>query len=96
VVWVTALGPALRRTADRGSGDVAVGAAQTPAPERMIPIEMDGEGISRWLSNDMAPAVKGIRVLSALGPQPIAPMLTPVSDGALLCYRNPEQLHRLR
>ena len=43
----------------------------------------------------MAPAVKEY-VLSALGPQPLGPMLAAGADGALLRHRNSEQLYRLR
>jgi pimeloyl-ACP methyl ester carboxylesterase len=46
-------------------------------PERSIPIEMMGRDFLDGISNDMAPAVKEY-VLSALGPQPLGPMLAAV------------------
>ena len=43
-----------------------------------MPIEMMGKEFLDGLANDMAPAVREY-VLSALGPQPVAPLLTPVA-----------------
>src|SRR5208337_4900747 len=53
-----------------------VAAAETLA-ERSIPIEMMGKEFLDGLSNDMAPALRDY-VLSAVGPQPIGPMIAAV------------------
>ena len=77
VVWVTALvaidGQSI---VDAATSPLAAGAESLP--ERSVPIEMMGKDFFDGLSNDMAPAVKEW-VMSALGPQPIAPMVTPVA-----------------
>jgi len=94
VVWVTAL-VALDGQPIVDPATSPLAAAADTVPERSIPIEMMGKEFLDGLSNDMAPAVKEY-VLSALGPQPIRADDYAGRDGALLCYRNPEQLHRLR
>ena len=77
VVWVTAL-VALdgQPIVDPATSPIAAGADSLP--ERSIPIEMMGKEFVDGLSNDMAPALKEY-VLSAVGPQPIGPMMTPVA-----------------
>jgi len=77
VVWVTAL-VALdgQPIIDPAASPLAAGIDSMP--ERSIPIEMMGQEFLDGLSNDMAPAVKEY-VLSALGPQPIEPMIAPVA-----------------
>jgi pimeloyl-ACP methyl ester carboxylesterase len=77
VVWVTAL-VALDGQPIVDPATSPLAAAADTVPERSIPIEMMGKEFLDGLSNDMAPAVKEY-VLSALGPQPIAPMITPVA-----------------
>ncbi|MGC2491756.1 alpha/beta fold hydrolase [Candidatus Binatus sp.] len=77
VVWVTAL-VALdgQPIVDPVTSPIAQGADSLP--ERSISIEMMGKEFVDGLSNDMAPAMKEY-VLAAVGPQPIAPMMTPVA-----------------
>ncbi len=94
VVWVTAL-VALDGQPIMDPATSPLAAAAETLPERSIPIEMMGKEFLDGLSNDMAPAVKEY-VLSAVGPQPIAPMVDAGRDGALLRYWNSEQLSRLR
>src|ERR1700687_4132195 len=76
VVWVTAL-VALDGQPIVDPATSPLAAAADTLPERSIPIEMMGKDFVDGLSNDMAPAVKEY-VLSALGPQPIGPMIAPV------------------
>src|SRR5258708_34492231 len=71
VVWVTAL-VALDGQPIVDPATSPLAAAVDTVPERSIPIEMMGTEFLDGLSNDMAPALKEY-VLSALGPQPIAP-----------------------
>ena len=94
VVWVTAM-VALDGQPIVDPATSPLSAAADTLPERSIPIEMMGKEFLDGLFNDMAPAVKEY-VLSALGPQPIAPMIDAGRDGALLRHRNSEQLSRLR
>jgi len=76
VVWVTAL-VALDGQPIVDPATSPLSAAAETLPERSIPIEMMGKEFFDGLTNDMAPAVKEY-VLSALGPQPIGPMIAPV------------------
>jgi pimeloyl-ACP methyl ester carboxylesterase len=76
VVWVTAM-VAL-------DGQPAIDAAASPLaaaidslPERSVTLEMLGKDAIDGLTNDMAPALTEY-VMSALGPQPLAPLLAPV------------------
>jgi len=76
VVWVTAMvaldgQPAI----DPAASPLA--AAIDSLPERSITLEMLGQDAIDGLTNDMAPALKEY-VMSALGPQPLAPLLAPV------------------
>jgi pimeloyl-ACP methyl ester carboxylesterase len=76
VVWVTAI-VALdgQPTVDPATSPFA--AAVDSLPERSNTIEMMDKKFLDGLTNDMAPALKEY-VMSALGPQPFAPMLAPV------------------
>lgn len=76
VVWVTAI-VALdgQPTVDPAASPFA--AALDSLPERSNTIEMMDKKFLDGLTNDMAPALKEY-VMSALGPQPLAPMLAPV------------------
>jgi len=76
VVWVTAI-VAL-------DGETVIDVARSPLPaaadtlpERSIPIEMMGPNFLDGLANDMGPELRAY-LLSAVGPQPIAPMLARV------------------
>jgi pimeloyl-ACP methyl ester carboxylesterase len=77
VVWVTAI-VALdgQPTVDPATSPFA--AAVDSLPERSNTIEMMDKKFLDGLTNDMAPALKEY-VMSALGPQPFAPMLAPVA-----------------
>src|ERR1700675_1769898 len=77
VVWVTAL-VALdgQPIVDPATSPIAAGADSLP--ERSIPIEMMGKEFVDGLSNDMGPALKEYG-LSGVGPQPVAPMMTPAA-----------------
>ena len=94
VVWVTAM-VALDGQPIIDPATSPLAAAMESMPERSITIEMMGKEFLDGLANDMAPAVREY-VLSALGPEPIAPLVAPVRDGALLRDRNSEQLYRVR
>jgi len=75
VVWVTAMVPLDGQPIlDPATSPLA--AAADTLPERSIPIEMMGN--LDGLFGGMAPAVREY-VLSALGPQPIEPIITPVA-----------------
>ncbi len=76
VVWVTAM-VALdgQPTVDPAKSPLA--AAADSFPERSNTIEMMGKKFLDGLTNDMAPALREY-VMSALGPQPLAPLLAPV------------------
>jgi len=76
VVWVTAM-VALDGQPMVDPAMSPLPAAAETLPEGSIPIEMMGKEFFDGLTNDMAPAVKEY-VLSALGPQPIGPMIAPV------------------
>jgi pimeloyl-ACP methyl ester carboxylesterase len=73
VVWVTAM-VALEGEPIVDPATSPLAAAIDSLPEGSVPIEMMGKEFLEGLSNDMAPAVKEY-VLSALGPQPVKPML---------------------
>ncbi|MGA7873238.1 MAG: alpha/beta hydrolase [Candidatus Binatus sp.] len=77
VVWVTALVPLDGQSIVDPATSPLAAAADTVA-DRSIAIEMMGKEFLDGLTNDMATAVKEY-VLSALGPQPIAPLLGPVA-----------------
>jgi pimeloyl-ACP methyl ester carboxylesterase len=77
VVWVTAMVPLDGQPiVDPATSPLA--AAMDSLPERSVTIETMGKEFLDGLANDMAPAVKEY-VLSALGPQPIAPLFGPVA-----------------
>jgi len=77
VVWVTAL-VALDGQAIADPATSPLAKLAESLTDRSVPIEMMGAEFMAGLSNDMAPAVKEY-VLSALCPQPVAPMITPVA-----------------
>ena len=77
VVWVTAMVPLDGQPIiDPATSPLAAGIDSMP--ERSVTIEMMGKEFLDGLANDMAPAIKEY-VLSALGPQPIEPIVAPVA-----------------
>jgi pimeloyl-ACP methyl ester carboxylesterase len=76
VVWVTAM-VALDGETIIDVANSPLAAAADTVPERSIPIEMMGPDFLNGLANDMTPELREY-VLSALGPQPIAPILEKV------------------
>jgi pimeloyl-ACP methyl ester carboxylesterase len=76
VVWVTAL-VALDGQPIVDPATSPLAAAADTLPERSVTVEMMGRDFLDGLANDMAPAVREY-VLSALGPQPLGPMLAAV------------------
>jgi pimeloyl-ACP methyl ester carboxylesterase len=76
VVWVTAM-VALDGQPIMDPATSPLAAAIDSLPERSVTIEMIGKEFLDGLTNDMTPALKEY-VMSALGPQPLAPLLAPV------------------
>ncbi|MGB3551130.1 MAG: alpha/beta hydrolase [Candidatus Binatus sp.] len=76
VVWVTAM-VALDGQPIMDPATSPLAMAVDSLPERSVSIEMIGKEFLDGLTNDMAPALKEY-VMSALGPQPLAPLLAPV------------------
>ena len=77
VVWVTAL-VALDGQPLTNPQNSPLAAIAEARPDRSIPIEMMGEAFIKGLTSDMPPPLIDY-VMSALCPQPVAPMITPVS-----------------
>ena len=75
-VWVTAM-VALDGQPIMDPATSPLAAAIDSLPERSVTIEMIGKEFLDGLTNDMTPALKEY-VMSALGPQPLAPLLAPV------------------
>jgi pimeloyl-ACP methyl ester carboxylesterase len=76
VVWVTAMVALDGQTIIDVEKSPLAAAADT-LPERSTSIEMMGPDFMNGLANDMGPEMRAY-VLSAVGLQPIAPMMTPV------------------
>jgi pimeloyl-ACP methyl ester carboxylesterase len=76
VVWVTAM-VALDNQTIIDVEQSPLAAAIDTMPERSVAIEMMGPDFIDGLANDMAPPMREY-MMSALCPQPIAPLLTPV------------------
>ncbi len=78
-VWVSAIvaldGKAVADPTDSRNAGIAQAAATIP--ERAIPIEAMGEDFLKGIANDMTPDLLKY-VMSALGPQPLGPMVSPV------------------
>lgn len=77
VVWVTAL-VALDGQPLADPKDSLVAAIANARPDRSIPLEMMGEAFNKGLTSDMSQPMIDY-LLTAVCPQPVAPMITPIA-----------------